>query len=279
MRPSGAIPLLLAALIGCGGPPSITYGPSRESSTWIELPDGSKVAVDRALEWKGVRVYLSLLHNLVAVDGAAGKTLWAHWVSVFYDRVSILEDAGETWVELTSTRQEGSERYRLKTGEKVAPGEVLRGRSLAPLKQWGGRWSKVGRPLAMTVSTAENWTRVRAALFDGLPEAPTFDPVDFDRDFLLVFSDGDGWNCAGIGAEAWDEGGDLRVRLRHSTFQTVGGAVDARAFGVFVLPRSSAKSILIQRNAQRYIGGPPIWKDEARLPLPSDPLRELDPLR
>ncbi|HEU4338603.1 MAG TPA: hypothetical protein VFS19_00925, partial [Planctomycetota bacterium] len=41
-------------------PPSITYGASRESKSWIKTPDGTSVAVDEGISWKGVTIYLSL---------------------------------------------------------------------------------------------------------------------------------------------------------------------------------------------------------------------------
>jgi hypothetical protein len=278
--------LLLALGAGCGGatrrhPPSVTCEGSREFREWVALPDGSKVAVDRGVEWEGVKVYLSLLENLVAIDGASGRTLWSHWVSSFYNRLTIRLEDGRPLVEISSSREDGpAEWYRLRTGEKIlAPADTPSGTAVLPLPQWRGRWSKIVRPIALTASTEENWNRVRAAMFDGIENAPRFEPVDFAKQVVLVVSDGTGWNCGGIAGDAWDDGSKVTVRLKHEFFQTFGGNTDVRAFGIFVLPRSERRTLLVQRNDQMYIGGPPIWKDWTSLVIPPDSSLELRTLR
>lgn len=276
-----ALPLLIL-LAACAGPerPSITYGPSRESSHWVPLPDGSRAAVDRGLEWKGTKVYLSLLGNLVAVDVASGKTLWAAWVSAYFNRLSIRRRDGEDVVELSSTEGDGIELYRLRSGEKI-PGipEAQPGTPLALLPAWSGRWSNIGKPLLLSLSTEAGWATARLRLFDGLKDAPAFGPIDFLTHVVLIVSDGDGANCAGIEATAFDDGASIRLRLQHRYFQTFGGVAEVRAFGIFCLPRRAPRTMIVEENRQSYIGGPPIWKERARLELPGDPARELEALR
>src|SRR5262245_32305020 len=80
-------------------PPSITYGPSRSSKTWVDTPMG-KVAVDEGIEWNGVKVYMSLTWTLVAVDAQSGKTLWSQNVSAFWNGLAIKEveaDGKKVW--------------------------------------------------------------------------------------------------------------------------------------------------------------------------------------
>jgi hypothetical protein len=53
-------------------PPSIEYGRSRASSGWVETPAGTRVAIDRGVEWQGTTIYLSLLWDLIGVDKDSG---------------------------------------------------------------------------------------------------------------------------------------------------------------------------------------------------------------
>ena len=95
--------VIMAGLVGAEenrDPPSIEYGGNRESSTWVETPIG-KVAVDKGVEWQGIKVYLSLTFDLVAVDVKTGKTLWSQMVGAFWTRVGFkLVEVGpgkKTW--------------------------------------------------------------------------------------------------------------------------------------------------------------------------------------
>jgi hypothetical protein len=95
----------------------------------------------------------------------------------------------------------------------------------------------------------------------------------------LVVSGGDMTNCRGIGcAEAFEDDMRVLVRLQHHTFQTAGpngGAVRHRPYGIFVLPRTD-KAYIIERNRQRYIGGPPLWTEMKRFDRMADAKSELD---
>lgn len=47
----------------------------RESAGWVEV-DGVRIPVDQAVEWEGIKAYLTLMFDVVAVDAQSGKVLW-----------------------------------------------------------------------------------------------------------------------------------------------------------------------------------------------------------
>lgn len=302
MRTNSALVVFLA--LGCASavvaqdPPVHAYGARRSSSTWVALPGGTQVAVDEGVEWQGVKAYLSLTGELVAVDVASGKTLWSRDVGAFWNVITFREvdgAAGKVWaVELRPGAREAAEKpatqyHDLRTGEIVqGPGSpsAPAGTRFEPRKVWSGSTSCAAKRFSALITTEENWRRVREALFGDPAQmkggtkpaaAPAFDPIDFPSEVVYVISGGDSSNCLGYGvAEAYEEGGLLRVRLQARTYQTMGDAPLERPYGIVVLPRRAGKKIVIERNEQRYIGGPAIWKELRRFDLPGDPAQELD---
>ena len=270
-------------------PPSITYGPSRTSSNWVDTGKG-RVAVDDGIEWNGVRVYLSLTWDLVAVDARSGKTLWTQNVSAFWNGLAIKQtdsEAGKkTWVvELRTTSRDAggnlTESYDLQTGKKL-PGAVEKGLGmpLKPRAVFGGDKSSIAKGFTLFATTPANWEKVRGQLFAGIDsaKAPAAKDVDFTKEVVLVVSSGNSTNCSGIGAaEAFEDDKRILLRLQYHTFQTAGpdgGAQATRPYGIFILPRSE-KAYVIERNRQRYIGGPPLWSETFRIEKLGDPAKEL----
>jgi hypothetical protein len=286
------VSLLLLAL---QDPPSITYGGTRTSKAWIQTPGGMSVAVDEGVEWQGVKVYLSLTSELIGVDPKTGKAIWAEDVGAFWNRVTFAEIEAEPgkkiWaVELRPGKDEReggdkAQHHDLKTGRVIPPKEKPpEGTGFKPRKEWKGAHSQVAARFRLLVGTKENWERVVQRMFEEQkdPAPPEFGEIDWEKEVVLVVSDGDGWNCDGISCEgAWESESRILVRLRHHYYQTAGpdgGGVKVRPFGVFVLPRREGRAIVVERNAQNFIGGPAIWKETWRLDKPAAPEKELDGL-
>src|SRR5262245_48746113 len=82
--------LATSASIAQDSRPSISYAGTRKSTGSIE--SGNVLhAVDEGVAWKGVKVYLSLTWQLIAVDEASGKTLWDQSVSAFWNEIGFEE--------------------------------------------------------------------------------------------------------------------------------------------------------------------------------------------
>ncbi len=281
--------LLAVFALAQESPPSITYGSTRESKAWIKLPDGVSVAVDEGITWKGVTVYLSLTDELVAVDEKTKETLWAKDVGAFWSRVTFVETSragGKFWaVELRPGpgETEGKDLrqlHDLRTGEIFRSGEDKpAGVKIEPRMHWSGSESRIAKGFAAIVSTQENWEKLRGRMFEGtgFSDMGKYHKPDFSKEILLVISDGDSSNCRGIGVDSvYRDDKRILIRLVRQSFQTIGEGVPGRPFGVFVLPRKDGEIIHLERNVQRYIGGPPIWKDAGKLERPKDPAKELD---
>jgi hypothetical protein len=265
--------------------PSISYGGSRTSSRWIETSKGS-VAVDEGVAWKGVKVYLSLTWDLVAVDEATGKTLWLEPVGAFWNEIGFAEietaPGRKAWtVELRPGRRSGEgaalrQHHDLLTGKRVAaPEAVPSGKALDTSSNRHGRWSAIATPVRKIVGSADEWkTFVLDTMFASL-EPPRLPPVDFEKSVVLIISHGDGFNCNGLEASAWEDEQRILVRLRALTFQTMGpdgGGQRVRPWGIFVLPRTTPfKTVIVERNAQNLIGGPPLWRELCTFDAPGDP--------
>jgi hypothetical protein len=277
--------IALAALaFAQDAPPSLTYGSSRSSESWVDTAKG-RVAVDRGVAWKGVKVWLSLTWDLVATDEATGKTLWAESVGAFWNEIGFREvetRPGVTaWaVELRPgpRARAGADRrqyHDLRSGARIEQPEPPPSGKKLDLK--GGRSgdaSAIAEPLRRVVATAAAWADLRASMFHGLKPAPDFDPVEFGTHVVLVISSGDAWNSRGFEAQAWEDDRRILVRLRELTFQTSGpdgGGRRVRPWGTFVLPRRDPfKPIVVERNAQNLIGGPAIWKELCRFEAAGD---------
>ncbi|MDJ0522846.1 MAG: hypothetical protein QNJ90_12330 [Planctomycetota bacterium] len=261
-----------------GEPPSITYPGSRESSTWVEKPDGTRVAVGKGVEWQGVKVYLSLLWDLVGVDAKTGKTLYAVNVGAFWNAIGFKQvtprGGAKTWaVELRPgpRARQGSERrqyHDLRTGRKLSvPGLVKApsGKRFEPRAVWSGKHTRIAKPFHTILTTQAEWSGLKARLF-GTDVPKALGRVDFDTEVALVISEGNGWNGSGVAvAEAYEDKARLLVRTQRRSFQTMNGAEKVRVWAVVVLPRRPAKAYVVERNRQGLIGGPPIWKRSFRL--------------
>lgn len=289
--------LLLAGCATSPAPPSLEYGAQRESTGWIEIPMG-KIPVDKGLEWQGIKVYLSMMDILIAVDTTTGRVLWNEMVGAFWNRLAFKEiDIGASsriWaVELRPrrTEKEGADLVQyhdLRSGKLIEPHMAGQGPDVClPItKEWHGTPSRLDKSFYLVVSTAENWRTLRSRMFDGLERGPKDEPIDFGREMVVVLSDGDSFNCGGISAAQVDESEDrIRLRVKHHYYQTFRSGNDPaplrpddRPYGLIVLPRHEGKPVLVEYNHQQYIGGPPIWKEKVRLMLTGDAGRELDAL-
>jgi hypothetical protein len=272
-------------------PPSISYGDSRTSSKWIDV-GGVSVAVDQGVEWKNVKVYLSLTWELVAVDAEKDELLWSRSVSAFWNGIGFKEvdttDGKKSWaVELRPhpRQRDGKDLtawFDLKTGEPIeqpAVDEKL-GEKLEEAEGWAGGWSNIPRPFRIVVSTPGNWNALRKRMFDEQTREPLpgVTDVDFENQVLLIINGGDSSNCNGYSpAELYESEERLLLRLSAHTFQTIGEAKKTRPWGIVVLPRVD-KPCQVQTNRQRLIAGPPLWRDAFEVERPDDPDMELDTL-
>ncbi|MBI4231084.1 MAG: hypothetical protein HY608_09650, partial [Planctomycetes bacterium] len=263
-------------------PPSLRYGARRESRLWIEAPGGVSHGVDEGIEWEGIRVYLAMMGELLAVDAGTGRCLWSRDVGSFWTGIRIVEvtgaDGAPRWaVELAPNPGRGGADLRqvhdLRDGTVIPPsdGTIPSGEALEP-RSWQGSESNVAEPVRELVTSAEAWAILRHRLFDGVADAsaPAVADVDFAKEVVLIVSDGDRTNCAGIGVSvAWEEEGRILLRVAHATFQTWGevngGAQSLRPYGIFVLPRRAGKVYVVEVNVQSYLNSPPIWREVCRL--------------
>jgi hypothetical protein len=277
-------------------PPSIEYGGSRESSTWVETPIG-KVAVDKGVEWQGIKVYLSLTFDLVAVDAKTGKTLWSEMVGMFWTRVGFklveVSPGKKTWaVELKPARRDNHkidavQYHDLRTGKKLdIPGLVPKasGRPFKPRAEWSGATCAVGKPFQSLISTAEVWEKLKARVFVGsefgkisfMRSPEKSNPLGVENEVVLIVSAGDTWNSRGIAwAESYEDEKRVLLRVRHEHYQTMGGADAVRPWGVFVLPRRQ-KAYEVEIDVHEYIGQPPVWKKIFRAATLSDPAKQME---
>jgi hypothetical protein len=276
---------------GEGEPPVVTYSSPRTSAEWIEV-GGTKVAVDKGAEWRGVKVYLSLMWDLIAVDVATQKVLWNADVGAFWNEFTFREiesprTRNKAWaVELrpgphAKVGKDERAYYELANGAIIPQKDKApRGDELKPLTQWHGDQATDGKKLSTIITTAKDWKDVVLNRFFTDPaSAPEFKDIDFEKWNAVVCMSGDGHNCAGITATAYESDDQILVRLHHKYYQTAGfdgdgGAEKVRAWGIFLLPkRDPFKTIVIERNAQNLIGGPALWTEIERFkvaPQPAD---------
>ncbi|HEU4338880.1 MAG TPA: hypothetical protein VFS19_02330, partial [Planctomycetota bacterium] len=211
---------------------------------------------------------------------------WAKGVGAFWRRVTFVETSragGRFWaVELRPGPDETEgkdlvQRHDLRTGEIFASAdEEPAGARFKPIKIWSGAQSRVPRRFVALISTPENWDQLRGRMFDE-PEFGKDHKPDFSKELVLVVSDGETWNCRRIGVNsAYRDDKRILIRLSHHTFQSGRDGERLRPWGIFVLPRKDGEIIHLERNVQRYIGGPPIWKDAGKLERAKDPAKELD---
>lgn len=274
--------------------PSISYGSTRESKSWIETPKGN-VAVDEGVAFQGVKVYLSLMWDLIATDEKTGKLLWAVDVGAFWNEIGFAEvetsPGVKTWaVELRpgARSRQGAElrqHHDLKTGKLIAkPADAPSGKQLDLARQWSGRWCAADKAVRRIVANDLDWkTSALDVLFPEGKDVPDFGPIDFEKNVVLVVAMGEISNCSGMEATAWEDDQRILVRLHERWFQTEGpggGAQKVRPFGIFVLPkRDPFKPVIVERNRQNLIGGPALWKEAFRFTAPGDAPVESRPAR
>jgi hypothetical protein len=270
-------------------PPSITYGSTRESKAWITKPDGTAVAVDDGITWKGVTVYLSLTGDLIAIDDKTKKTLWAHDVGAFWNRLTFVEISragGKSWAVQLRPGLDEPEGKDLVQLHDMGSGEIMMraedkpaGAKIETVLAGSGSHSRIAGGFAAVVSTPENWDQLRDRLLKGADGADIgkHHKPDFSKEIVLVVSDGETWNCRGLRAESvWRDDKRILVRLLHETYMTKGEGHRERPYGIFRLPRKEGEAVHVERNVQPYVGGPPIWKEAWKLERPKDPAKELD---
>lgn len=149
---------------------------------------------------------------------------------------------------------------------------------LAALVAWHGPESKVTERTYLRIDDREAW---EALWRRALPEAgqrdhlnrPVVPEVDFARCSVLALFDGSGRNSNGlrlVSIEEIDDG--VRVRFDKLSYQTASGGPEDRGipvtpFGIFVVPKLPAdgRPVLLEQNVQNLIGGPPVWRERARL--------------
>jgi hypothetical protein len=274
-------------------PPSVDHSGDRESSTWIDLPNGARVAVGKGVEWQGVRVHLALTWHLVAVDVATDKVLWHHNTSAFWNEVGFREvettDGAKVMaVELKPGRRarRGShlrQYHDLKTGAKLeVPGgpEAPAGTLFLPRRAWEGEQSAVAKRFGVLVTSREDWAAVRQHVW-GPDAAEAPEAVDFEKEVVLLLSQGNAWNCNALFCVGcWEDEQRILVRTDRRTFQTINGGQKTRPWGACVLPRREGKAYVVELDAQGLIGGPAIWKETwrtDRLPQPGTAKASLPP--
>jgi hypothetical protein len=286
-------------------PPSIEYPNSRSSTGNIVIGNLS-VAIDKGVEWQGVKVYLSLTNDLVVVDAKAQKVLWHKDVSAFWQIVGFREveiEAGKKgWAVQLRSKEDGTkddaEYYALASGEKInVPAKVPAGENIEALTASSGTCA-IGRPFTGLITTAENWEafqkrlhgesdlRVSAFEQDELlhlesPKAGARDDlkIDFARTVALVICEGDTFNTFGYRfAAGYEDAARILVRINRDSFQTVNHAAHARPYAIFILPRRKNKAYILEQNVQAYVAGPAQWREIFRANKISDPAHELDAL-
>lgn len=264
-------------------PPSLVYGSPRSSKAWIEKPKGGgRVAIDDGVTWKGVRVHLSLLWDLVGIDAKTNKVLYAVDVGAFWNAIGFKKvtpiGGMEAWaIELrpgprNRAGKDKRQYHDLKTGAKldVPTARPDLGTPFKPHAQYAGDQSWIAKPFFAVVSTSDNWRKLHAmwlaAEAASVKGAPPLDGIDFTKNVALVVSSGNAWNCSGLlCAGAYEDGARILVRLDRRTFQTMGGAHKGRPYCVVVLPKRDAKAYVVEIDKQNLIGGPKLWRPMHRL--------------
>ena len=178
--------------------PSITYGSSRSSSTWVET-DGVRVAVDDGIEYNDCKYYISLTFDLIAVD-SENKSLWSRNIGAFWNHLAIEEITLKQGEENTerfvvairnkrnSEMESFVEYFELESGEPIE----VEGQNRKPtgekltVKTWSGRDYGSDEAKFMVFDSEEAWADFR---LEHLGESENIPPADaFDsQSHILVF--------------------------------------------------------------------------------------------
>lgn len=260
-------------------PDTVRYDePTRSSDRWVEA-GGARVAVDKGIVGHGVEAYLSLTYDLVVLEEGGEKTLWSSFVGAFWNEitfVSAVDEESREEIALLQLGESGSGTHRHflpRTGEErfVTAGMASKtrppddpGEARAIESTLDGDDSQITESEALRILSGDDWkdlwTRHGGEEGD-LPE------VDFDERMIVAIFLGKSWNCRGIRAEAFESDGEMVIRYRRRSYQTIGGGNEVTPFGFLEMPRFGGK-VILQLNVQRYIGGPPVWRT----------MHELDPV-
>jgi hypothetical protein len=270
--------------------PILRYGGSRSSKAWLEVA-GSRVAVDDGLEWQGRRFYITLLFDLVATqvppkaEGAAGapadgvlaeKVIWERDIGAFWNQIGIesFESAPGTKVEALALRStehpEMVEYVDLGSGKRIGPDPAgaAPGTPIALGGAWKGAEGKFDGAKIELLRTREEWLGARAELFGELASEPPADlGVDFGAFGIVIVYAGKTVNSLGFSAHAFENDSAVVLRLSAHSYQSMGETPDRWPWGVFAVPLRPGKDLVIERNAQNYIGGPALWKERKRFAM------------
>ena len=147
-----------------------------------------------------------------------------------------------------------------------------------PIVAWVGSYSAIEQRQYQRITNAKDWLtlwtehqgeRIERDSY-GEPAIPA---IDFETNMMLAIFRGKAWNVRSESLLDFSElENNIRIRFDARTYQTDGPAEDkdyTRAYGIWVLPRST-KSIMLIENVQGLIGGSPKWKTQHTF----DPLRE-----
>ena len=274
-----------------------TYPASRRSQDWI----GGQ-AVDFGVTDSGVRVYLTLMHDLVAVDAAAAvpadAVLWSSAGSHFFDQLRFVDwQDPEDGAERRAVRLEASGAgdrslwvyHDLMTGAELPNpfAEPEPAGALTQLAHWSGSEARRDAPLRTLVTDLEAWEALYTELFGlykrgdagRVPSAPPreLDGIDFTKEALLVVYLGRSTHCRGVGLQAaYLEADRLLVRIDEHTYQTAAMGLDGEPYdppiehpyGLFRVPRlGPGAELVVERNAQGLIRGPALWTELERFAL------------
>jgi hypothetical protein len=285
---------ITVSLVAQESRPSVSYGPSRTSTGFIDTPIG-RVAVDQGVSWQGVKVYLSLTWELVAVDETTGKASWNQSVGAFWNEIGFVEletsPRVKAWfVELRPgprIREGGDRRqyHDLRTGKRFdLPEPLPAGRQIALDGLGHGDRCALDAPAQRLVGSDADWKAfVLEKMFAG-HAAPKMPIVDFVKHRVVVLALGRSVNCSGLDlVSAWEDDRRILLRVDELTYQTMGpggGGENVTPWGVFVIPRREPfKPVIVERNAQGLIGGPPIWKELCRFAGTGDAEKKTAPQR
>jgi hypothetical protein len=152
-------------------------------------------------------------------------------------------------------------------------GQEAKAPVLRPCVAWSGGTSAVQAREFARVRTPEAWAALWARHTGADPkqaEDAYYNPagapwIDFERFEVVAVFQGKKWNSAGVDCVSLaEEEGRVVLRFDDRSFQTLGGAVEASPFGLFVIARSD-KPVAFEENVQSLKGQPPVWKERARL--------------
>lgn len=147
-----------------------------------------------------------------------------------------------------------------------------------PIVAWTGSYSAIEQRHYRRITNAKDWTtlwtehqgdRIERDSY-GEPVVPA---IDFGTNMMLAIFRGKAWNIRSeslLDFSALEN--NIQIRFDARTYQTDGPAEDrdyTRAYGIWVLPRST-KSITLIENVQGLIGQPPKWKTQHTFQAISD---------